>query len=230
MSDVRCYSPSVLVRMDHTMPPPVSPATPRGITPLGITVLALLVEDDMHPYEMLRLLEQRRRDRIVSVTKGSVYHTVARLEAHGYIAEVGVDREGNRPERTRYSVLALGRDTLPAWVAEELPRIDRPTAFRVALAEAHNLPLAQVVELLTVRCDGLREQLVALQSGITAAHTRGTPDQFLIEFERECALLNADLSWNTTLLERLSTTPIPWGEDGHSDPAQYALLRKAAQL
>lgn len=212
------------------MSPPVSPATPRGITPLGITVLALLVEDDMHPYEMLRLLEQRRRDRIVSVTKGSVYHTVARLEAHGYIAEVGVDRDGNRPERTRYSVLPLGRETLPAWVAEELPRTDHPTAFRVALAEAHNLPLDRVIDLLTIRGDGLHEQLEALHAGISAAHNRGTPEQFLIEFERESTLLDADVRWNTTLLERLSTTPIPWGEDGHSDPAQYALLRKAAQL
>ena len=212
------------------MASPAPPAAPRSITPLGITVLALLVEDDMHPYEMLRLLEQRRRDRIVSVTKGSVYHTVARLESQGYIAEVGVDREGNRPERTSYSVRPLGREILPAWVAEELPRIDRPAAFRVALAEAHNVPLARVTELLTVRGEALREQLETLRDGISAAHDRGTPEQFLIEFERERTLRDADLQWNTALLERFSTTPIPWGEDGHSDPAQYALLRKAAQL
>ena len=154
------------------MASPAPPAAPRSITPLGITVLALLVEDDMHPYEMLRLLEQRRRDRIVSVTKGSVYHTVARLESQGYIAEVGVDREGNRPERTSYSVRPLGREILPAWVAEELPRIDRPAAFRVALAEAHNVPLARVTELLTVRGEALREQLAAqgVQLGLLGGH------------------------------------------------------------
>lgn len=203
--------------------------TPR-LTPLGVTVLALLIEDDMHPYEMLRLMEQRRRDRIVSVTKGSVYHTVSRLEAQGYIAEAGVDRDGNRPERTRYTLRPPGRDAVPAWVIEELPRTDGPAAFRVALAEAHNIPLDTATALLTQRRDALRVQLDTLREGITAARDRGTPDQFLIEFERELALLDADLSWSDTLLDRMSNAPIPWGDDGRSDPAQYALLRKAAQL
>lgn len=203
--------------------------SPR-LTPLGVIVLALLLEDDMHAYEMLRLMEQRRRDRIVSVTKGSVYHTVARLEEQGFITEVGVERDGNRPERTRYTLRPLGRDAVPAWVSEELARVDHPAAFRVALAEAHNLPLATAVALLSQRRDALRTLLDAQHDGLAAARERGTPEQFLIEFEREGALLEADLRWNDTLLERMSTTPIPWGEDGHSDPAQYALLRKAAQL
>ena len=30
------------------------------LTPLGVMVLGLLREDDMHPYEMQRLLRQRR--------------------------------------------------------------------------------------------------------------------------------------------------------------------------
>ena len=206
------------------------PAAPSRLTPLGVTVLALLVEDDMHPYEMLRLMEQRRRDRIVSVTKGSVYHTVARLEALELIAEVGVDRDGNRPERTRYTLLPRGRDAVPAWVTEELPRVDRPTAFRVALAEAHNVPLTTVIDLLSQRCDALRAQLNALRDGLAGARARGTPDQFLIELDRESALIDADLRWSDALLDRMSTAPIPWGEDVRSDPAQYALLRKAAQL
>lgn len=200
------------------------------VTPLAIIVLGLLFEDDMHAYEMLRLMEQRRRDRLVSVSKGSVYHTVARLEAQGYISAVGVDRDGNRPERTRYTLLPLGRETVPIWVGEELPRTDRPASFRVALAEAHNVPLSHVIELLTQRRDTLLEQRDNQLEALLAARDRNVPAQFLIEFEREHSLTEADLQWNRDIVTRLANTTISWGQDGHSDPAQYQLLRKAAQL
>ncbi|MFX7792980.1 hypothetical protein ABTK00_21305, partial [Acinetobacter baumannii] len=82
-----------------------------------------------------------------------IYHTIARLEREGLIAEVGVDRDGNRPERTTYTLLDAGTDAVDAWVRAELPRIDRPGEFRVALAEAHNLDRDDVVALLDRRRD-----------------------------------------------------------------------------
>ncbi len=48
------------------------------LTPLGVVVLELLREDDMHPYEMIRPMRQRRDDRLVSLTNGTMYHTPSR--------------------------------------------------------------------------------------------------------------------------------------------------------
>ena len=121
---------------------------PARLTPLAVMLLATLREGDMHPYEMLRLLRDRRDDRLVPLQKGTIYHTIARLEREGLVAEVGVDRDGNRPERTTYRLLDAGRDAVDAWVRVELPQIDRPGDFRVALAEAHNLDRDDVVALL----------------------------------------------------------------------------------
>ena len=70
--------------------------TARRLTPLSLMVLALLDEDDMHPYEMLRLMKQRHDDRMLSVTNGTMYHTVARLQRDGLIAEVGVEVQLHR--------------------------------------------------------------------------------------------------------------------------------------
>ena len=64
------------------------------LTPLGLMLLALLHEDDMHAYEMVRLLRDRKSDRLVALTHGTIYHTVARLERQGLIAQVGIDRPG----------------------------------------------------------------------------------------------------------------------------------------
>ena len=41
-----------------------------------------------------------------------MYHTVARLLRAGLIAEVGTDRDGNRPERTTYTLTPAGREAL----------------------------------------------------------------------------------------------------------------------
>lgn len=199
------------------------------LTPLGIMLLALLYEDDMHPYEMLRLLEQRHRDRLVPVTKGALYHTVARLEAQQYIAEACVDREGNRPERTSYRLLDSGREAVLTWVRHELPRIDHPVAFGVAAAEAHNLPATEAIELLRQRREALAEAHAIQTAELAEAKAEGTPEQYLLNFEREAILLDADLRWNNETLDRISTPNFPWGDGATLSPAKYRLHRKAAQ-
>ena len=122
-----------------------------SLTPIAIMALALLREDDMHPYEMMRLLRHRRDDRMVSVTNGTFYHTIARLQRAGLIDEVGSDRDGNRPERTTYTLLPAGAEAVREWLRAELPRVDHPIEFRVALAEAHNLERDEVIALLRER-------------------------------------------------------------------------------
>ncbi|WP_169583002.1 MULTISPECIES: PadR family transcriptional regulator [Microbacterium] len=199
------------------------------LTPLGLMLLALLAEGDMHPYEMIRLLRIRRDDRLVPITHGTVYHTVARLERAGLVTEVGVDREGNRPERTTYAVTDAGTATVREWVRRELPRIDRPVEFRVALAEAHNLDRPEVADLLTARRAHLAAAHAALTDGHRFARHKGVPDQYLLEVDRDEAMLAADLAWLDGLLARLADPDFAWGPD--PEPSErYLAQRKAARL
>jgi DNA-binding PadR family transcriptional regulator len=198
------------------------------LTPLGLMILALLGEGDMHPYEMIRLMRQRRDDRLVPITNGTLYHTVGRLLREGLVAEVGVDREGNRPERTTYSQTADGRLAVEEWVRRELVRMDRPVEFRVALAEAHNLARDEAVRLLRVRREALATALLELESGLSTAHSRGIPAQYLIEVEREHVLVARDLEWLDALLARLEAHDFPWGAP-HTPSARYLEDRKAAR-
>lgn len=186
------------------------------LTPLGAMVLALLTEGDMHPYEMLRLLRHRRDDRIIKLTNGTFYHTVARLQRDGLIAEVGVDREGNRPERTTYTLRPESRAVLEGWVRTGLARADRQAEFRVALAEAHNLPRAVVVELLGARRQALDTERDALRAKLDAARTGGVPEQFLIEVDRHAAMLDAELGWTRSFLARIADPGFDWVGDRRS--------------
>lgn len=173
------------------------------LTPLGVMVLALLREGDMHPYEMIRLMRMRHHDRLVSVTHGSVYHTVARLERLGLLAEVGIDREGRRPERTTYALTDAGSEAVVEWVRRELPRVDRPEEFRIALSEAHNLERDEAVALLRARRDALAASHRDLAAGLGHARAKSVPEQYLLEAERGAAMTAAELAWLDDALERL---------------------------
>ncbi|MFL2000931.1 PadR family transcriptional regulator [Microbacterium sp. A1-JK] len=199
------------------------------LTPLGVVVLALLREGEMHPYEMMRILRQRRDDRLVRIQNGTFYHTVSRLERAGLVIEVGVDRDGNRPERTTYRLTDAGETAVVEWVRRELPRMDRPAEFRIALAEAHNLDRGEVVALLAERRIALVAELDGHRAGLSDSTTRGVPDQFLVEVSRQAAVLDAELAWQDALHARLVDGSLPWGVDEIPDHVRHsnAAIRKS---
>ena len=198
------------------------------LTPLGVMILALLGEGDMHPYEMIRLMRLRRDDRLVAITNGTMYHTVARLEKAGLVHEIGVDRAGNRPERTTYAVTDAGTRAVIEWIRRELPRIDRPAEFRVALAEAHNLEREEAVPLLRTRRAALAAAHIELTAGRQKAATREVPEQYLLEVDRELVMLSADLTWLDALIARLERDDFPWGAP-ELPSERYLQDRKAAR-
>lgn len=199
------------------------------LTPLGVMVLALLQEGDMHPYEMARLLRVRHDDRLIPITNGTLYHTVGRLQKCGLLTEVGIDRDGNRPERTTYAVTDAGIEAIRAWLQRELPRVDRPADFRVALAEAHNLERPEVITLLRERRSALVDDHALHRDYLVRARDKGVPEQVLVEIERQEVLLDAELRWLDSLLARLDADGIPWGPDAFTHSDRYLAQRKAAQ-
>lgn len=197
------------------------------LTPLGVMVLALLREDDMHTYEMIRLMRQRHDDRIVPITNGTMYHTVARLERHGLLVEVGVDRDGNRPERTTYALTAAGESVVVEWVRRELPALDRPMEFRVALAEAHNLSREETLALLRERLTRLAEARDDYRAGRAEALAGGVYEQYLVEVDRQRVLLEADCDWLAGFIDRLAHPDFVWGP--HEKTDRYLAQREAAR-
>lgn len=182
------------------------------LTPLSITVLALLREGDMHPYELIQLMRSRRTEDLLKVTNGAVYHAVVRLEKSGFVDVVGVDREGTRPERTTYTLTDEGRDAIDEWVRRELPRIERPVEFRVAIADAHGLPRDEAVTLLEQRRQALLERRAFRLDRLDIAHDRGVPDRYLIEIDHGAALLQAEADWIGDLIKRINSGELDWGD------------------
>jgi DNA-binding PadR family transcriptional regulator len=184
------------------------------LTPLGISVLALLSERPMHPYEMYRLLVERHEDKIVKVRPGSLYHTVDRLAENALVEATGTERDGGRPERTTYCVTPAGRAALGDRIRTLLATpINEFPVFPVALAESHNLPRHEVVDLLSTRVAHLDATVGDIATALDAAAATGVEEAFTLSGRYVHELLTTELRWLTCLIGRLERKELQWPHD-----------------
>jgi DNA-binding PadR family transcriptional regulator len=181
------------------------------LTPLALSTLALLAERPMHPYEMYQLMLQRREDRVVKVSAGSLYRAVERLAADGYIVETGVEREGNRPERTVYTITAAGRDAVRTTLEQMLPEfVNEFPEFPVAIGEAHNLPPGRVAELLDERVARIRAFADLIDSGLAHIAEKGLARHYVLNVHYTRAMLTAELDWLEHTIAELRSGELEW--------------------
>lgn len=182
-----------------------------SLAPLAVAALAFLVERPMHPYEMFQLVLKRREDRVVKVSAGSLYRTVEKLDDLGFAEQVGVDREGNRPERTTYRITDAGREALTLAVQSMLatPALEFPE-FTLALSEMHVLPRAQTVEALRMRTAELDAEIILLDRSVELVAERDLPEIYWIDLPYRRAVLAAQRDWITATVSRLEAGDIPW--------------------
>src|SRR5256885_13216243 len=98
------------------------------ISPLALSILQLLDERPMHPYELAATMRERHQDEFIRLNFGSLYHTVEVLERNRWIVPAEREKEGRRPERTIYRLTDSGREILLRVVGEILaePRREYP--------------------------------------------------------------------------------------------------------
>ncbi|WP_406492872.1 PadR family transcriptional regulator [Streptomyces sp. NBC_00846] len=105
--------------------------------PLALAVMVLLAERSVHPYEIAQTLRRRGKEHSVKINFGSLFTVVQNPEKHGYVEVAGVQRQGNRPERTLYGITEAGRVEMLDWLSGLLavPAAEHPV-FETALSES----------------------------------------------------------------------------------------------
>lgn len=195
----------------------------------GLSVLCLLRERSMHPYEMQRLIRQRKNDEFLELKRGSLYHAIARLVKGGLIEPMETQREGKRPERTLYRITDSGLKELFVWLQELLVHPARESMqFFAALSYLVHLPPGDVAGLLETRAGVLE---------VEVAHLDATLDQlvpkigrlFLLEADYWRAIRRAELAWVRSLIGDLKTGSVTWDVEaifralrGEQDPHSVA--------
>jgi len=186
---------------------------PLPRTPIALSVLNLLNERPMHPYEMRTTMRERGHDRAFKIRESSVYDTVARLADRGFIEPVEVNRTGRRPERTVYAITESGRDELLVWLREltSEPAADYP-AFAAPLMFIYGLGREGAIGALRQRAAWLEAEISRSDAFRQAllADVSDFPRIFGIEEEYVQAMRRAELAWVRATVAELLDGSLAW--------------------
>ena len=180
---------------------------------LALSLLTLLTERPMYPYEMASMLRLRGKDNAIKINWGSFYTVVQNLEKYGFIEAVEVAREGRQPERTTYRLTDAGRAELMDWMRELLSVPEREhTKFEAALGESAVVPPDELIDLLQQRLAALEEANTRIQAELETLVTQ-LPRLFLIESEYYLAQRRAEEEWVRGLLKEFTSGTFPGLDD-----------------
>jgi DNA-binding PadR family transcriptional regulator len=169
--------------------------------PLALTVLCLLAERPMHPYEMAQTLRERAKQESIRLNFGSLYGVVKSLDRQGLIRVAETEREGRRPQRTIYELTEAGCLVMQDWLEELVAvPVKEYLQFEAALSLIGGLSPDTATELLQRRCAALDARLGEVDESLARCERMGLPRLFAIETEYQRALLQAELAFTRQLV------------------------------
>lgn len=201
----------------------------KELSAAALLLLGLLHEQPMHPYQVHQTLKQRGDDRLASITPGSVYHAMDRLESEGYVEVIGTDREGNRPQRTTYRLTGAGHDAFADRTALLLgrPRREHPS-FPLALSQAHAIDRASAVDALRDRRAASAEELASYTARYDVVRSHGLPRRLLLDVEYDIHRIESELAWIDRLLADLDSGALDWDESVPQSFRDFSAARSRA--
>jgi len=119
---------------------------------MKMAILGLLLERNMHPYEIMLVLKERAMDRVIKLQMGSLYYAVDKMALDGHIESVEVISSPDRPDKTIYRITDKGRALFEQLVLQLIKKnedIHHP--LYLALALSRHVDPGKVEKLLAER-------------------------------------------------------------------------------
>jgi len=181
------------------------------ISPLALSILELLDEQAMHPYQLASTMRERHHDEFIRLNFGSLYHTVDALEKNGWIVPVEREKEGRRPERTVYRLTSSGRQLLERMVGDLLARPKREYPhFAAGLMFMHHLEPSEAAQHLRGRAAALGGHIEKLTQIMGELRADGVTQLALIELAHKIAMLEAERHWVERLEQEITHGKLEW--------------------
>lgn len=192
------------------------PSTRLRASPLGLTVLLMLLGGPLHPYEMQRRMKAWRKDQVVNLKQPtSLYRTIERLNAAGLIAIRERQRGDRFPNRTVYELTDDGLRVGRVWLTEMLaePRNEFPV-FPAALSFVFGLYPNEAATALERRRATLGKSLAELDADLAGGDAPQPPRVTLLETEYLRRVTAAEIAWLDDVLDDLRSGRLAWTEEG----------------
>jgi DNA-binding PadR family transcriptional regulator len=177
-------------------------------------VLWHLVQEPMHVYKMQKLFEATGKGRVVNIrSRASLYQTLERLERHGLVTVAEIVRAQGYPDRVIYAVTDAGRQVAQEWLRQMLRTTDNDyPEFLAALSILFGLSPDEARAELERRTQQLSADLAEARAALSAIPPE-LPRLFVLEEEYRIALLGAEVSYLSGVIEDLNAGRLTWSEE-----------------
>ncbi|MBW4085482.1 PadR family transcriptional regulator [Paenibacillus sp. S150] len=119
---------------------------------IKMVILGLLLERNMHPYEITLVLKERTMDKMMKLQMGSLYYAVDKLAQEGHIEAVEVIRSSDRPDKTIYRISDKGKALFEQLILQQIRKNDPAYhPLYTALAFSRHIDQSKVEKLLEER-------------------------------------------------------------------------------
>lgn len=189
---------------------------------LDLAILGLLHESPMHGYELRKQLTTQIGAFRAAISYGSLYPTLRRLQADGWITEepaAAADPEvpplTSRRGRVVYKITAEGKERFQTLLAQAGPETFEDTGFGVHFAFFARTDQATRLRILEGRRRKIEERREGMRDALTRAAER--LDAYTLELQRHgLDACEREVRW----LEELIATERSGRAPGSTDPGR----------
>jgi DNA-binding PadR family transcriptional regulator len=181
----------------------------RSLTNAELAVLSLIVERNMHGYEIETVIQDRGMRNWTEIGFSSIYHILRLLEREELIGSHAERAPGKGPSRKVYEASEKGRERYAEEAARALSTsLPAYTLFIQGLAALPALEPAEAAEALASYRRGLAERL----EEVRAKSLPGLPFHVAAMFSYSETMIRAESDWVAELEERLREAAARGGE------------------
>lgn len=163
-------------------------------------LMGILYEKPLNPYEITKLLAYMNIKWWFNVADSTVYTTLKNLEKRGLI-EGAIEKAGNMPERTVYSLTGKGKEELKETIREAASQFSYDTnIFTIAAFNMDFLENEEKKELLEKRLQILQSYLAGIRKQDNEAWKQEVSALHAANLKRMIDIVSAEISGTKRLL------------------------------
>lgn len=163
-------------------------------------LLGIIYEKPLNAYEITKLLAYMNIKWWFNIADSTVYATLKNLKKRGFL-EGTVEKAGNMPDRTIYSLTGKGKAELKETIKKSILQFSYDTnVFTIAAFMMDILETEEAKALLEKRLDILQSYLTGIRKQDNETWRQEVPAFHAANLERMIDIVNAEISGTQKLL------------------------------
>ena len=165
---------------------------------IEITILGLLMDENLYGYEIKKKIVERLED-YVDIKFGSIYYAIKKSVDNGWVKRVGTEKNSGNPERYIYEILPSGKKYYKKLLKQYFDKNHIHFDIDIVLMFINYLSDEQKKQFVNDRTEYIKNKLDSIRKKIEhqkISKNTNTPGEIFTYIEQH---LKAEMNWLKSL-------------------------------